>query len=79
VRPLGAESRNRDQPKRKFRPWDLRRAGSLWEITAVPEIVSQCDAAALSIAALEHFESRELELSGQCPGNSSSLAGGHYG
>ena len=38
--------------------------GSLWEITAVPEIVSQCDAAALSIAALEHFESRELELSG---------------
>ena len=46
--------------------------GSLWEITAVPEIVSQCDAAALTIAALEHFESRELELS-------SSLAGGHYG
>ena len=38
--------------------------GSLWEITAVPEIVNQCDAAALSIAALEHFESRELELSG---------------
>jgi hypothetical protein len=30
----------------------------------VPEIVSQYDAAALSIAALEHFESRELELSG---------------
>jgi uncharacterized NAD(P)/FAD-binding protein YdhS len=38
--------------------------GSLWEITAVPEIVSQCDAAAVSIAELDHSESCEMELSG---------------
>ena len=33
--------------------------GSLWEITAVPEIVSQCDEAAQSIAALAHDRVRE--------------------
>ena len=38
--------------------------GSLWEITAVPEIVRQCDAAAQSIAALEQPAEREVELSG---------------
>ena len=37
--------------------------GSLWEITAVPEIVSQCDAAAQSIAALQTPALREVELS----------------
>jgi uncharacterized NAD(P)/FAD-binding protein YdhS len=44
--------------------------GSLWEITAVPEIVRQCDAAAVSIAALEHSETHEMELSGLRPTNS---------
>ena len=38
--------------------------GSLWEIIAVPEIVRQCEAAALSIAALEQPSEREVELSG---------------
>jgi uncharacterized NAD(P)/FAD-binding protein YdhS len=38
--------------------------GSLWEITAVPEIVRQCDAAAQSIAGLEQRAHREVELSG---------------
>ena len=38
--------------------------GSLWEISAVPEIVRQCDAAAQSIAALDHSKTREVELSG---------------
>ena len=37
--------------------------GSLWEITAVPEIVRQCDAAAQSLAALEPSPEREVELS----------------
>ena len=37
--------------------------GSLWEITAVPEIVRQCDAAAQSIAALAQVPEREVELS----------------
>ena len=37
--------------------------GSLWEITAVPEIVRQCDAAAQSIAAFAHVPEREVELS----------------
>jgi uncharacterized NAD(P)/FAD-binding protein YdhS len=37
--------------------------GSLWEITAVPEIVRQCDAAAQSVAALEDATMREMELS----------------
>jgi uncharacterized NAD(P)/FAD-binding protein YdhS len=37
--------------------------GSLWEITAVPEIVSQCDAAARSIAALQESAGREAALS----------------
>jgi uncharacterized NAD(P)/FAD-binding protein YdhS len=37
--------------------------GSLWEITAVPEIVRQCDAAAESIAALARAGRREMELS----------------
>jgi len=37
--------------------------GSLWEITAVPEIVRQCDAAAQSLAALEPSAEREVELS----------------
>jgi uncharacterized NAD(P)/FAD-binding protein YdhS len=36
--------------------------GSLWEITAVPEIVRQCDQAAKSIAALAHAGMREVEL-----------------
>jgi uncharacterized NAD(P)/FAD-binding protein YdhS len=36
--------------------------GSLWEITAVPEIVRQCDQAAQSIAALAHAGMREVEL-----------------
>jgi uncharacterized NAD(P)/FAD-binding protein YdhS len=36
--------------------------GSLWEITAVPEIVRQCDQAAKSIAALAHTGMREVEL-----------------
>ena len=36
--------------------------GSLWEITAVPEIVHQCDAAAQSIAALARVGMREVEL-----------------
>ena len=36
--------------------------GSLWEITAVPEIVHQCDAAAQSIAALARAGMREVEL-----------------
>jgi uncharacterized NAD(P)/FAD-binding protein YdhS len=36
--------------------------GSLWEITAVPEIVHQCDVAAQSVAALEDA-TREMELS----------------
>ena len=36
--------------------------GSLWEITAVPEIVRQCDAAAQSIAALARAGMREVEL-----------------
>ena len=37
--------------------------GSLWEITAVPEIVRQCDEAATSLAALEPSAEREVELS----------------
>jgi uncharacterized NAD(P)/FAD-binding protein YdhS len=37
--------------------------GSLWEITAVPEIVSQCDAAAKSIAALQESAGHEAALS----------------
>ena len=37
--------------------------GSLWEITAVPEIVRQCDAAAQSIAALAQVPEREVEFS----------------
>ena len=37
--------------------------GSLWEITAVPEIVRQCDQAATNLAALEHYPEREVELS----------------
>ena len=37
--------------------------GSLWEITAVPEIVRQCDEAAQSIAALAQVPEREVELS----------------
>jgi uncharacterized NAD(P)/FAD-binding protein YdhS len=37
--------------------------GSLWEITSVPEIVRQCDAAAQSLAALEPSAEREVELS----------------
>jgi uncharacterized NAD(P)/FAD-binding protein YdhS len=37
--------------------------GSLWEITAVPEIVRQCDVAAQSLAALEPSAEREVELS----------------
>jgi uncharacterized NAD(P)/FAD-binding protein YdhS len=37
--------------------------GSLWEITAVPEIVRQCDEAALSLAMLERCAEREVELS----------------
>jgi uncharacterized NAD(P)/FAD-binding protein YdhS len=37
--------------------------GSLWEITAVPEIVRQCDEAAKSIAALRQPAGREVELS----------------
>ncbi|HEV3242309.1 MAG TPA: FAD/NAD(P)-binding protein [Methyloceanibacter sp.] len=37
--------------------------GSLWEITAVPEIVHQCDVAAQSVAALEDATTREMELS----------------
>jgi uncharacterized NAD(P)/FAD-binding protein YdhS len=37
--------------------------GSLWEITAVPEIVSQCDAAAQSIAALQESAGHEAALS----------------
>jgi uncharacterized NAD(P)/FAD-binding protein YdhS len=36
--------------------------GSLWEITAVPEIVAQCDAAAGSIAALAQSADAELAL-----------------
>ena len=36
--------------------------GSLWEITAVPEIVPQCDQAAQSIAALARAGMREVEL-----------------
>ena len=36
--------------------------GSLWEITAVPEIVRQCDAAAQSIAVLARAGMREVEL-----------------
>ena len=36
--------------------------GSLWEITGVPEIVHQCDAAAQSIAALARAGMREVEL-----------------
>jgi uncharacterized NAD(P)/FAD-binding protein YdhS len=36
--------------------------GSLWEITAVPEIVHQCDAAAQNIAALARAGMREVEL-----------------
>jgi len=37
--------------------------GSLWEITAVPEIVSQCDAAAQSLATLQQPVSRAVEFS----------------
>jgi uncharacterized NAD(P)/FAD-binding protein YdhS len=37
--------------------------GSLWEITAVPEIVRQCDEAALSLATFEASAEREVELS----------------
>jgi len=37
--------------------------GSLWEITAVPEIVRQCDEAALSLARFEPSAEREVELS----------------
>jgi uncharacterized NAD(P)/FAD-binding protein YdhS len=37
--------------------------GSLWEITAVPEIVRQCDDAATSIAALDRAASQEMKLS----------------
>lgn len=37
--------------------------GTLWEITAVPEIVRQCDAAAHSIAALAGAGTRQVELS----------------
>jgi uncharacterized NAD(P)/FAD-binding protein YdhS len=37
--------------------------GSLWEIIAVPEIVSQCDAAAQSLAGLEATDAREMALS----------------
>jgi uncharacterized NAD(P)/FAD-binding protein YdhS len=37
--------------------------GSLWEITAVPEIVRQCDQAAQSIAALDRASPRQVELS----------------
>jgi uncharacterized NAD(P)/FAD-binding protein YdhS len=37
--------------------------GTLWEITAVPEIVRQCDAAAHSIAALAGAGTHEVELS----------------
>jgi uncharacterized NAD(P)/FAD-binding protein YdhS len=37
--------------------------GSLWEITAVPEIVRQCDSAAQSLAALEPSAEREVGLS----------------
>jgi len=37
--------------------------GSLWEITAVPEIVRQCDEAATSLATLEPTAEREVELS----------------
>jgi uncharacterized NAD(P)/FAD-binding protein YdhS len=36
--------------------------GSLWEITAVPEIVRQCDEAALGLAAFEPCVEREVEL-----------------
>jgi uncharacterized NAD(P)/FAD-binding protein YdhS len=36
--------------------------GSLWEITAVPEIVRQCDQAAQNIAALADAGMREVEL-----------------
>jgi uncharacterized NAD(P)/FAD-binding protein YdhS len=37
--------------------------GSLWEITAVPEIVRQCDQAAQSTAVLVHASPRQVELS----------------
>jgi uncharacterized NAD(P)/FAD-binding protein YdhS len=37
--------------------------GSLWEITAVPEIVRQCDQAAQSTAVLVHAPPRQVELS----------------
>ena len=43
--------------------------GSLWEITAVPEIVHQCDAAAQSIAALARAGMREVELTSAGPAN----------
>jgi uncharacterized NAD(P)/FAD-binding protein YdhS len=36
--------------------------GSLWEITAVPEIVAQCDAAAQSIAVLQDRAESEMAL-----------------
>jgi uncharacterized NAD(P)/FAD-binding protein YdhS len=36
--------------------------GSLWEITAVPEIVRQCDQAAESIAVLDRATTRKMEL-----------------
>ena len=35
---------------------------SLWEITAVPEIVRQCDQAAESIAVLDRATTRKMEL-----------------
>jgi uncharacterized NAD(P)/FAD-binding protein YdhS len=37
--------------------------GSLWEITAVPEIVSQCDAAAQSLAGFDSMAAHAMELS----------------
>jgi uncharacterized NAD(P)/FAD-binding protein YdhS len=36
--------------------------GSLWEITAVPEIVRRCDGAAQSVAALEGATTPEMEF-----------------
>jgi len=36
--------------------------GSLWDITAVPEIVRQCDQAAESIAVLDRATTRKMEL-----------------
>jgi uncharacterized NAD(P)/FAD-binding protein YdhS len=62
VEPNGQVLRKAGTPTRGLFALGPLCQGSLWEITAVPEIVRQCDQAALSLATFEPSAEREVEL-----------------